>query len=127
MSTTQHIKTVIKAFNKSWITGELERLGDFLHPDVVFVNTVGIGRVKGQENCIDALSNFITHAKNKWYDISNEKIEIWGKTAVASFEFEMSYQLAGRDFQKKGRDLLVFNLDQDQDTWRVVYSTVSPY
>lgn len=125
MKNTQHIWDIVQAFNKTWLAGDFERLGEYLHPDVVFFNTAGVGRVKGHENCITAFSNFTKHAHTKIYCVYDEKVEIWEKTAVASYEFAMTYQLAGRDFQKKGRDILVFN--QEKDIWRVVYRTLSPY
>jgi ketosteroid isomerase-like protein len=125
MNTTQQILEIVQAFNKIWVAGEFKSLGQYLHPDVVFVNTAGVGRVKGYDKCIAAFSDFTKHAHTKVYDVHNEKVEMWGKTAVASYEFAMVYQLAGRDYEKKGRDILVFN--QQNDEWKMVYRTLSPY
>jgi hypothetical protein len=124
MNTTQQILSIVQAFNQSWMAGEFDRLGQYLHPNVVFANMAAADRVRGQENCLAAFSDLRTHTRTQAYDVRNEKVEVWGKTAVASYEFIMNYQMAGRDFQKTGRDILVFNLDQGD--WKVVYRTVSP-
>lgn len=124
MSATKQILNIVQAFNQSWIAGEFERLGQYLHPNVVFANTVGAARVRGQENCIAAFSDFTTHVHTQDYGVHNEKVEVWGKTAVASYEFIMNYQMAGKKLQKRGRDILVLNLDQGD--WKVVYRTLSP-
>jgi hypothetical protein len=124
MNTTQQILNIVQAFNQSWMAGEFDRLGQYLHPNVVFAHTAAADRVRGQENCLAAFSDLFTHARTQAYDVRNEKVEVWGKTAVASYEFVLNYRMADRDFQKTGRDILVFNLDRGD--WKVVYRTVSP-
>lgn len=120
-----HILGIVQTMNHNWLSGEFDHLNRHLHPNVVFVNTEGAVRVKGRQAYVDAFRNFVQHVHTQNYTFQDEKVELWDKTAVASYEFAMSYRLAGRDFQKKGREVVVFN--RDGDDWRVVYRTLSPY
>lgn len=125
MSATQHIMDIVQTINQKGLAGDLDQVRRHLHPNVMFVNTAGAVRVKGRQECMDAFQNFVRHVHASAFRLYNEKVEFEGETAVASYEFDMAYQLAGKDFRKKGREIVVLN--RDGENWRVIYRTLSPY
>jgi len=51
-------------------------------------------------------------------------IDVVGQTAVASYVFDIRYELEGVAYQESGRDLFVFS--REQTTWRAVWRTMLP-
>ena len=51
-------------------------------------------------------------------------IQIYGNTAIASYTFEMSYEMNGKSFDDVGRDIYV--LKREEGKWLAVWRTIIP-
>ena len=118
------ILEIVEAFNQSWISREFDQLGQYLDDKVVFVSPDGGLYVKGKKNCIATFEEFTSQVATQHYKRCNEKVELWGKTAVASYEFLIDYQVGEKSIQEKGRNIMVFN--RGDGDWKVVYRTLLP-
>ena len=52
-------------------------------------------------------------------------IDVWGNTAVATYRYEIAYEMGGQLYQEMGQDLFVFV--RDGGRWRAVWRTLIPF
>jgi hypothetical protein len=97
---------------------------DFLDPDVVFVQPGFSGRSEGRDAAIASYADFVTAAVLHAYSESDLTIELTGHTAVATYRFQIDYEMEGKRLQETGRDLFVFG--RTGTRWRAVWRLLLP-
>ncbi len=55
---------------------------------------------------------------------SDPDIDLWGNTAVATYSWEITYEMNGQNYHESGQDLFV--LTRDEDGWRAVWWAILP-
>ncbi|MFC1554226.1 nuclear transport factor 2 family protein [candidate division KSB1 bacterium] len=116
------IQQILKKINNAWIQGNPKEMEEFFHEDMVIAIPGGQRVCKGKNACIDSYSQFIKNSKIHTVKESEYCIDVWSSTAVASYSFEIDYEMNNKRYYEKGTDLFVFNLVNDK--WLAVWRTV---
>ena len=51
-------------------------------------------------------------------------IDVFGDTAIATYRFEITYEMNGKTFNESGRDIFIFV--REEEGWQAVWRTVVP-
>ncbi|MDY6833480.1 MAG: nuclear transport factor 2 family protein [Chloroflexota bacterium] len=113
----EEILQLMKNINDAWVRGRSEELEEYFHEDIVFQ-----GRTKGRRPCVDSYREFTDHATIREFKESDFSINIWGNTAVVTYDFKISYIMDAWNYQDSGQDSFVFIWEGDR--WRAVWRMV---
>jgi hypothetical protein len=121
----QQIHQIIKEINQSWLKGHLENLNQYFHDNMMIVSREFKIMRAGKEVCVKSYVDFISQAVIKDYQESDPEIHVWANTATAFYNFEMSWEMAGKSFKESGRDFFVFAHENGKwlAVWRMMFST----
>ena len=120
----REIENILKNINNAWLNGSYDDLTKYFHEEMEIIAPGFKESTKGREACIDSFREFSDAADSIDIDISDYKIKVWGATAVASYHFEIRYQMERSSYDESGRDLYVFS--RDNDRWLAVWRTMIP-
>ncbi len=79
---------------------------------------------KGREAAVQSYLDFTSQAVVKAFSTEEPTIDISGDAAVAQYEWQMTYVLAGQEYTEQGHDLFVFA--RIADSWLVVWRALLP-
>jgi len=91
---------------------------------VIFVMPDFQGRVVGRDRCTKSYQDFVDQGRVFDLKQSDPAIDVFGNSAVASYRFEISYEINGQLVEEAGRDLFV--LVRDGETWKAIWRTLLP-
>lgn len=77
---------------------------------------------KGREAAVQSYVDFTTQAEVKAFTADEPSIDVAGDTAVAQYQWQMTYVLAGQEYTEQGHDLFVFS--RIEGDWLVVWRTL---
>lgn len=120
--TENAVHRVLAAITDAWRKNTPAAMRPFLHADVTMVMPQFSGAISGRETLIQSFVEFCTNAKVLEYSESQEQIQVIGRTAIATFRFNMLYERPGYRERSLGRDLWV--LERDDDEWVAVWRTM---
>jgi len=106
--THAEVHSVLASINAAWREGHPSSMLEFLHPEIVMVPPGFKGTVRGRDILISSFEEFAKNAKVLDYEESDERIDVIGECAIASFHFRMLYERAAYREDCSGRDLWVF-------------------
>lgn len=118
----EEIREIVKKINGAWRSGRPEELAAYFHEDMVIAPPGLSGRAKGRDACVASYREFIQMAKVKEYKEAEPGIDLWGSTAVATYGWEMVYELKGESYHESGWDVFVFQREGTE--WRAVWRTL---
>lgn len=118
------IRGVLSRLTAAWTEERFDELEDILHQSVVFVQPGFTARTEGRTACVDSYRKFVSTAKLLEYSERDAAIDVWGSTAVATYVYTMSWEVAGQTRRERGQDLFVFI--REESRWQVVWRTVIP-
>jgi hypothetical protein len=95
-----------------------------LDPEVVLVQPGFSGRTEGRDAAIESYREFVNSAAIHAYEETDLSIDVRGHTAVATYRFEIDYELDGKAVHETGHDLFVF--DRFGTRWRAVWRLLLP-
>ena len=121
-SSRTEVATVLARINRAWLDRRPADLEPLFHPAFTMVFPGFSGRAEGREANIAGFTDFCTHATVHEYRERDQKIDVIGDTAVASFAYEMVYERSGKRSRATGRDLWVFA--QTKGSWLAVWRTM---
>jgi hypothetical protein len=116
------IRGVLSRLSAAWREERFDELEDILHQSVVFLKPGFDGRVEGRTACVNTYREFMSSAKVMDYSESDPSVDVWGATAVATYRFEMAWEMNGKSHREAGRDLFVFV--REDSRWQVVLRTM---
>ena len=120
----QEVWQVIQAINDAWLKGHAEDLIDYFHDDMVIVTPDGKEQGRGKVVCIESYKGFSSMAIIKMFKDRDPAILVYGDTAIASYTYEMTYEMNNESFNDIGRDMYVLN--REGGKWLVVWRTIFP-
>lgn len=120
----EEIRGLVRSINEAWRNERLGELAGYLHDGMVMVFPGFSGRCAGKVACIDSYRAFARQAEVRSYDEDEVSIDLWDRTAVATYRFRIEYDMGGRTHRDEGRDVLVFN--RGDDGWQAVWRTMVP-
>lgn len=118
----REISDVIHQMNNAWANGHPDELERFFHEDIVMVQPDFTNRSAGREACIASYAEFCGAAIIHGLKLGDPGIEVFGDTAIATYSYEIDYEMGGERFSDKGRDIFVFTRSNGQ--WRAVWRTM---
>ena len=120
----EEIRQILKRINEAWVSGQTEKLHGYFHDDML-ISQLGIGRLGvGRQVCIQSYEDFVHRAVVKKVTESDHLIDVWGDTAVASYTYEIDYEMNGQEHSDSGQDVFVFI--RDKGKWLAVWRTLVP-
>jgi uncharacterized protein (TIGR02246 family) len=118
------IRDVLRTINDAWRRGRAEDLGEYFHPDAVIVAPGFHKRAEGRSQCVQSYKDFVASTQVTDYREGDVTVDIWGETAVASYDYEIAWDVKGQPYRDSGRD--VFVLRREGGKWLVVWRTLVP-
>lgn len=116
------IRDVIDNINRIWLQGDPEDLRRYFHPDVVIQPPGDTPRVYGMDACVASYAEFRREARIQRFTPGDAEIDVFGDTAVATYRYEIVYELQQQKFDELAGELLV--LLRSGDGWRIVWRTM---
>lgn len=123
-SESDHIWQLVRTINQAWLQGKAERMAEVLHPAAVFVHANFAGRVEGREACVKSYADFSSQSKVHHFQEFDPHVDVTGDTAVATYRFQIKYDMGGKTFDEAGQDVLIFN--RQDGRWQVVWRAIVP-
>lgn len=118
------IRQLLKSMSEAWVSGHPEELEEYFHEDMV-IALPGFGRRGvGKRACVESYKELTSRATIQDFRESDPLIDVWGDTAVASYRFELDYEMSGQEHHDSGQDLFVFA--RERGNWRAVWRTIIP-
>ena len=118
----QEILELIEQLNDAWVKGSPEQLSSFFREDIVMVHPDFIHRTEGREACIASYVDFCSQAKVNDFKLGETSIDVIDDTAIATYSYEISYEMGGEQFTDTGRDLFVFI--REDGRWQAIWRTM---
>jgi uncharacterized protein (TIGR02246 family) len=118
----QEIRELIEQLNDTWVKGSPAELSSFFREDIVMVHPDFVQRTEGREACVASYVEFCSQAKVKELKLGETSIDVFGDSAVATYSYEISYEMGGESFKDAGRDLFIFV--RESDRWQAVWRTM---
>jgi ketosteroid isomerase-like protein len=124
-STKQEVWETVRAMNETWTKGDAGRLADFFHPNMVAVTPTDRRRLEGGPRCLAAWKGFSEATRiHRWEEV-DPIIHVYGDAAVVVYDYDMSFDMAGRTIDTGGRDMFFFV--REGGRWWAVADQFSPY
>jgi len=125
--TARKLEELVREINRLWVGGKPEMLGEYFHENMIMVapdlKVVG----KGREECVKGYIDFCREARVAKYEESKFAVDIWGTTASVSYDFDISYEIEGKNYHDAGRDLFIFSRDENSGEWSTVWRILVPH
>jgi uncharacterized protein (TIGR02246 family) len=121
-ASSQLIRAVLAALTKAWRTGRTQDIAALLHPAVVFVLPDFKGHAEGPTACVATFEEFLTAALVLRYEEEAPTVDVFGDTAVATFRWEMDWEMGGQRSEDTGRDIYV--LVHVEGRWLIAWRTL---
>jgi hypothetical protein len=118
------IRGVLSRLTAAWREERFDELEDILHQSVVFVQPGFTSRVEGRTGCVDTYRQFMSAAKVLDYVERDVAIDVWGGTAVATYRYQMAWEMDGKAHRQEGHDVFIFV--REESRWQVVWRTTIP-
>jgi ketosteroid isomerase-like protein len=118
----EEILTLLGRISAAWREGRMEELAEYFHDDMVIRGPQLQEMGRGRHICVGSYKDFIAQATVLELKESDAEIDVWGDTAVASYAWEMKYEMGGASYHESGRDLFV--LKRDGGKWLAVWRAV---
>ncbi len=119
------ILQLLKEINETWVKGDPKRLADFFHENMVIVHPDFTTRGEGREVCVQSYLEFCNNAKVLDFKEMNHAVDRYGDTVVATYRFEITYEMNGETYDETGWDLFV--LVRREGRWLVAWRTLIPF
>lgn len=122
MKDTEEIRKLIQQINDAWIKGSAQELASFFREDIVMVHPDFVQRTEGRGACVASYEDFSRAAAILNFATDDPGIDVFGDTAIATYSYEITYEMGGERFSDNGRDIFVFvrSADRWQAAWRTM-------
>lgn len=116
------IRHVVQRINELWLSKRYDEIGELLSEHAMIAAPGFEGRIRGREAYIQSYREYDQAATTREFSPGEPEIDVMGNVAVAVCPFFVVYELEGKTYRERGRDMLV--LSQSEGEWRVVWRTV---
>lgn len=122
MSEVERVAAILSNMNRAWLEGRPQDLEPFLDDAIVTVLPGFASALSGKADVLASFEDFCRTARVVHFEESNQRIDVVGHTAIASFAFDMTYERGGATSRSRGRDLWVF--EAEAGAWLAVWRTL---
>jgi ketosteroid isomerase-like protein len=112
----------MRLINNAWLSGRVDDMEASLHPDIVMAIPGVAHRVQGRDALLAGFRDFCDNAKVHEFHDRDVQIDVAGRTAVVTIQYEMVYERSDARYRATGRDLWVFERHGDSclAVWRTM-------
>lgn len=114
----------LRAINRSWSAGRLEDLERLLHPRCAIVGADLTRFAVGRDACVRSYRDFLDAATVHSFNEHDVRVEQYDSTSIASYRYQIDYELAGQRHQEDGREVVVFIANEQG--WQAVWRQILP-
>ena len=118
------IKSVLKSVNVSWSSGKPEELNNYFHDDIVILSPELKILGAGKADCIQSYVDFLDRSRVIEYTDTDPEIRIFEDTAIAFYNYKVSWKTGETLFNEAGQELYVFA--KQNGKWLVVMRELAP-
>ena len=111
--------------NECWSKSDGAELVNYFHRDMVAITPTDRERLVGRDDCVAGWMRFSKAAKIHYWKEIDPKITLFSDTAIVTYYYGMSFDMAGRTIKSDGRDMFVFV--KENNKWWAVANQFSPY
>jgi hypothetical protein len=122
MDPVAEIQELVQKINEAWLKGTVAQLSAYFHDGMVIRGPQFQELCRGKAACVKSYEEFLAQAKVKDYKDTVPSIDVFGVSAVATFQWEMTYELSGQKYCEPGSDTLV--LTKESGRWLVLWRLV---
>jgi hypothetical protein len=115
------VASLIHDITRAWFENRVPDMRRWIHPDVVMVLPGFGASIVGREAFLQSFEEFLRQAVVREFQESEIEAVVWGATAVATFRFDVTYELNGREYRDAGLEIWVFS--RDGESWLAVWRT----
>lgn len=102
------IRRTLEELNSAWRNERFEELGQFFDENVIMKGPGFKDLVPGREALVQSYATFMKQAKVTELAESNHSIHSWSDTAVATYDWTISYERDGKMNRDSGQEMFVF-------------------
>jgi len=127
-SIKQEIWETVQNLNRLWtVEGNVEKLKNYFHKDMVAITPADRERLVGRDSCIASWKRFVDKAKILKFKEIEPDIQLFGegKFGVVTYYYDITYEANGEIKNSQGRDMFV--LVNEDGKWWAVADQFSPY
>ena len=116
----KEIEDFLDDFNSAWSNGDENALRVLMDPDIIFLSPDKKTELRGREECLDTISEYMKNAETKMYTPRGLSVNLWNNnTAVVNMDYYIEYIYKGLHNKETGREL--WTLIKKNDEWKLVY------
>lgn len=124
----QEVWKTVSDMNHAWaVDRNTEVLKDYFHHDMVAITPTDHDCIEGGDACFAAWKAFVDVTQVHYFREIDPKVRVFanGTSAVVTYYFDMSCEMAGEIIKTSGRDM--FMLVKEDGRWQIVADQFSPY
>lgn len=116
------VRQALAGITDAWRQGRPETLMAFFHDRMVIVGPGLKELCRGRDACVRSYVDFLSSAEVLEYEESNHTIEVWGDTAVATYDWRIDWRSGEKIARERGQDEFVFL--REEEHWRAIWRAV---
>jgi ketosteroid isomerase-like protein len=120
------IRDVLRTINDSWLANKPSELptilADCFHEDMVIKGSNLDTLASGRDASVRSYVDFIEQAKISGFSQDEPEIQTFGSTAVATYGWNITYTLGGKEYTEPGHDVFVFT--RTNGKWLAIWRAV---
>ena len=120
----REIRDIMMRINQAWLHGHVEDMPQYFDENVLVLPPGVRARVRGRDACVQSYQEFVRNAHVRDYVEHEFTVDVFGNTAIATYRFDITYDMKGKSYTDTGIDLFVFN--RDTTGWKAVCRTMLP-
>ena len=124
----EEIRLLLNKINDAWLAGPPDGIPGVLNEcfsaDMVIKGPSFQAMGRGKEACVKSYVDFVRQARVRSCTLSEPEIDHFGDTAIATYSWEMTYELDGHEYHNSGHDLFV--LSRVEGRWLAVWRAMLP-
>ncbi len=114
--------------NDAWLHGAAEeipwKLEGCFHDEIAMRGPEFQELAGGKAACAKSYQDFLQQARIQNCTLAEPQIHVTGDTAVATYGWNMTYELNGQSYSETGHDLFVFT--RQEGKWLAVWRALLP-
>jgi len=124
----EQVRLVLQRINDAWLRGAAEeipeKLADCFH-DQIAMQGPDFQVLAGDKAAFaKSYQTFVQQAKIQNCKLTDPQIHVAGDTAVATYAWEMTYEMNGQSYSESGHDLFAFT--RQDGKWLAVWRLLLP-
>src|SRR5215207_7722821 len=120
------VAAALARLSTAWRNRRYDELAALFDEGIVMALPGFVGRVEGREALVESYREFMERATLTDYKEQPAVIDIWGDTAVASYQWEMQWLVGGVPNHAAGHEVFVFGrTSAGTAEWRAVWRTMA--